>query len=132
MIQEFVSYLTIKNLPYSFINDNHSLISFKKGLINYLFSCDSQDDSHYCKILIPNIKQYDNVCQSDFDFLNKFSSEYKVGKAMILDIQHSKHLWLEAEAFVYSYDNLNALFDRLISVVDDMFNEFKSIEDGKK
>lgn len=121
MLDLFQGYLNQRSITFRFINDDNTLLTFDINNIHYLFSYRRNADPHYFRIMIPNV---DNININDLSILNRLQTltqSYKIGKAEIQEGQ----LWLCADSFVYSRDNVNQLFERMLAVLQDMFNEYR-------
>ena len=126
MIQAFRDYLERQDISSSFINDEHTLLTFDVDDVHYLFYYRRDLDPSYIRIMIPNIASTDiNDAQVVTDLFN-FSQGYKVGKAII----ENNQLWLTAESFVFTQENVDRLFNRLLAVLRDMLNEYRRAHNG--
>lgn len=128
MIQAFRNHLANRNIESRFINDEHSLLTFDIGAIHYLFSYDRESDPTYIRVMIPNIAKIDAGNSEDVLPLFQLAQTYKVGKCLI----ESGQLWMSADTFIYSHENLNLVFDRLISVLSDMYNDYRRSHNGQE
>ena len=78
--------------------------------------------------MIPNIGTLDENNSQEILRLCQLTSQYKVGKFII---EENNQIWIVAEAFLYIQADHTRLFDRLLSVLIDMFNEYRSITNGE-
>lgn len=128
MIQTFQNYLTNRGISSSFLDQTQTLLSFQHNDINFLFSYRRIQDPTYVRLMIPNIGTLDVTNSQEILRLCQLTSQYKVGKFIIED---SNQIWIVAEAFLYIQADHARLFDRLLSVLIDMFNEYRSITHGE-
>lgn len=126
MIRAFQNYLDERNIPSSFIDDERSLIDFSIQNINFVFMYSAKEDPAYIRILIPNAGEADEQDIKTLKKIYNLNTTFKLGKVFI----HEHQIWFTAEAFVYGRDNLNLLFDRMLSVLRDMLNSFRSNTNG--
>lgn len=101
-------------------------IHFSVNGLNFIFIA-NDNDPHFLRLALPQISregiQLDNLEQQIFT-LNR---NYKVSK-IVRDQDDS--LLILADAFVYSTDNIDSLFVRLIQVSTDMINDYRTIENN--
>lgn len=128
MIQTFQNYLTNRGITPNVLDQAQTLLSFQQNDINFLFSYRRNQDPTYIRVMIPNIGILDTNNAQDILRLCQLTSEYKVGKFIIED---NNQIWIVAEAFLYIQSDHVRLFDRLISVLTDMLNEYRSNTHGE-
>ena len=128
MIQTFQNYLTNRGISSSFLDQTQTLLSFQQNDINFLFSYRRNQDPTYVRLMIPNIGTLDVNNSQEILRLCQLTSQYKVGKFII---EENNQIWIVAEAFLYIQADHARLFDRLLSVLIDMFNEYRSITHGE-
>lgn len=128
MIQTFQNYLTNRGISSSFLDQTQTLLSFQQNDINFLFSYRINQDPTYVRLMIPNIGTLDVNNSQEILRLCQLTSQYKVGKFII---EENNQIWIVAEAFLYIQADHARLFDRLLSVLVDMFNEYRSITHGE-
>ena len=121
MTQAFQNYLANKDIQSSYINDDQTVLRFDINNVHYLFYYRQDADPTYIRIMIPNIANVDENNVGEILTLLRLSQSYKVGKALIENGQ----LWLATDAFIYTRENINLVFDRLISVLNDMFSDYR-------
>ncbi len=97
---------------------------FSVNGLNFVFDA-SDKDPNFLRLALPQINregiQVDNFNQQ----IHQLNQNYKVAKIVRVS---DGTLWIFADAFVYSVDNLDPLFVRLIQVLTDMINEYRTIE----
>lgn len=101
-------------------------IFFSVNGLNFIFDA-NDNDPHFLRLALPQINrqgvQLDNLEQQIF----RLNRNYKVTK-IVRDSDGS--LLVLADAFVYSTDNIDSLFVRLIQASTDMINEYRTIENN--
>jgi len=96
-------------------------ITFKLKDLNYVFYYEEKD-SNYFRIVLPNIFELTEENKDKLTrVINDLNLLYKVVKLIILN---DKNVWITADSFVYSRDNIERLFRRLIAVDEMVFYEF--------
>ena len=128
MIQAFQNYLANRDISSNFIDEEHSLLTFDFNNLHFLFSYRGETDPNYIRLMIPNIGSIDTNNAQDILSLFQLSQNYKVGKAII----EGGQLWLTADAFVFMRENNDRLFERLIAVLVDMFNDYRRVNNGQE
>lgn len=125
IIHKFQKYLNGKGIQYSFVGTNQTLLQFSCYEINYLFEYDSEADPSFVRILVPRVKQIE-ADKENLQELHILTRNYKVGKAFLVNGQ----VWFSADAFVYGNADCESLFERLLLVLRDMFEEYKEKNHG--
>lgn len=128
MIQTFQNYLANRGITSTFLDPAQTLLSFQQNDINFLFSYRRNQDPTYVRIMIPNIGTLDTENNQEVMRICQLTSEYKVGKFII---EEDNQIWIVAEAFLYIQSDHVRLFDRLLSVLTDMFNEYRNRTHGE-
>lgn len=107
----------------TFVGEGSNILKFSIEGMNFLAFYNKDDDPAYFKIMLPRVEVIlDESKQDIFDKCIKMSSRFKVGKAIILN----DAVWLSAEIFLpEKYDGI-ALFCRMISLLRDMFNQYRN------
>ena len=129
VFETFVVYLNkqsgVSNIKHQ---DGHS-IYFDKDNLHYYFYHDYASDPYYFRLMLPIV---DNITDDNRTvFLErcvKVSTDYKVGKAIVLN---GNQIWFSVEEFLYDLgDNVILLFDRMLLVLQLMYNSYKEIANG--
>lgn len=128
MIQTFQNYLTNRGIASTFLDQAQTLLSFQQNDINFLFSYRRRQDPTYVRIMIPNIGTLDTDDNQELIRICQLTSEYKVGKFIL---EEDNQIWIVAEAFLYIQSDHVRLFDRLLSVLTDMLNEYRNRTHGE-
>ena len=99
-------------------------IFFDKDRLHYYFYHDASSDPYFFRIMLPRIEDVTEQNHSViYDKCTTISTDFKVGKAIIIQGQ----VWLSVEVFVYdNTENVSLLFDRMISVLQLMFEKYKN------
>lgn len=99
---------------------------FSVNGLNFIFDA-NDNDPHFLRLALPQINReginVDNLEQQIF----RLNRNYKVTK-IVRDSDNS--LLILADAFVYSIDNVEPLFVRLIQASTDMINDYRQIENN--
>ena len=99
---------------------------FSVNGLNFIFDA-IESDPHFFRMALPHINRQDVQIQ-DIDLqIHQLNRNYKVAK-VVRDIDGN--LWIMADAFVYSADNIEPLFVRHIQALTDMINEYRAIENN--
>lgn len=128
MIQTFQNYLTNRGITSRFLNQIHTLLVFQHNDINFLFSYLRNQDPFFIRIMVPNIGTCNTDNAQEMLRLCQLTSQYKVGKFVL---EENNQIWIVAEAFLYIQSDHVRLFDRLLNVLTDMFNEYRSSTHGE-
>ena len=126
MIRAFQNFLDEMNIPSFFTDNTRTMIEFTIGDITYLFLYRVQEDPTYIRIMLPNAGAVNETDPQVLRTVYNLSTSFKLGKAIVNDGQ----IWFVTEAFIYERDNLTQLFQRMISVLRDMFNNFRTHNNG--
>lgn len=126
MIRAFQSFLDDRNIPSSFFDDRRTMIEFTIDTIHYLFVYDFEDDPVYVRILIPNAGQADMTNPQVVRMLYDLTTSYKLGKAY----EAGGQVWFAVDAFIYNKENVDMVFLRMIQVLRDMLNQYRTNYNG--
>lgn len=97
---------------------------FTKSGLNYIVIYDHQSDSNYFRIILPNLYEITNENKIEtYDAINRTNMQYKVVKFTDMNSK----VWASAESFVFSYENVENLFSRLISGLEGASNFFSGL-----
>ena len=121
----FKQFLTSKNIDFK--NDVEEQITFQLGGFNYLFICE-KSDVNYFRIILPNVFQIVAEREKYEKLINEINHKFKVAKTYITG---NDMIWIAAEQFVYSNENIDFLFERcvvLLRLITEQFrNDIKAI-----
>ena len=114
MKEKFENFLKQKTITTEDIGEN--TLVFQNGNLYYVFQW---DDDAYFRIILPNIdKSNDNTLKIARDI----ERDFKVVK--IIDVNDD--LWIVAESYVASSENLENLFETLLNLTQVVFNYYKN------
>lgn len=97
---------------------------FSVNNLNYIFEC-NENDQHFFRLSLPQINRQGVQIANIEQRIQQLNRNYKVAK-IVRDNDGS--LWIIADTFVYSTDNVEPLFFRLTQAMTDMINEYRTIE----
>lgn len=120
ILYDFISYLDKNGLKYSLYQES-GFLSFSLNNLNYLFQWQERDPNYF-RIALPNVEN-SPVINDRLSIINQLVARYKVAKAITMN---NGNLWLVAESFVYSWDNLDSLFARMISLLGQIIDEYRN------
>lgn len=119
ILDDFISYLNKNGLKYVLYKESETL-SFSLNNLNYLFQWQEQD-LNYFRIALPNVDN-PQLSTERTGIINQLVAGYKVAKAITMN---DGNLWLVAESFIYSSDNVDKLFARMIYLLGQIFDEYR-------
>lgn len=119
IFEEFISYLDKNGLKYVRYKESETL-SFSLNNLNYLFQWQERDPNYF-RIALPNIENLP-ISNEKLTIVNQLIAGFKVAKAITMD---DGNLWLVAETLVYSSENLENLFARLIFLLGQIIEEYR-------
>lgn len=128
MLRTFQNFLDKNNIQSSFLDNNRTMIEFSIDGLHFLFIYIASEDPYYIRIVLPNAGQINGQDNDEIKMLYDISTSYKVGKAYVYNGQ----VWFSTEAFVYNREGLEMLFQRMISVLKDMFYFYRTHYDENK
>lgn len=126
MIRTFQNFLDDMNIPSSYVDDQRTMIQFTIHDVNYLFQCRAQEDPAYIRIMLPEAGNVDEQNLDSLRMIYNLTTSFKLGKAYV---DHG-HIWFVTEAFMYDKNNTTPLFQRMISVLHDMLNHYRTQANG--
>ena len=111
MIKEtFESFLNENNISYEYVESDIIAFSYKE--LNFIFAIDTTDDN-YVRIILPKTTEIKDKAKYNTDKLITLNSNLKVAKFEIID----DSVWISAEAFVFSVENIAILYQKLIDML---------------
>lgn len=111
IIPKFVEFLASRGIAYDIVDE--VFIKFKYKDLNYMFQYYKDEDPSYFRIMLPKInnKEVDaNVLQ----ITKELNLNYKAVK--IVEFEPGS-IWMIIENFVYSLENVDMMFARIIDVL---------------
>ena len=121
MIKEtFESFLNENNISYEYVDSDIIAFSYKE--LNFIFAIDTTDDN-YVRIILPKTTEIKDKAKYTTDKLITLNSNLKVAKFEIID----DSVWISAEAFVFSVENIAILYQKLIDMlvfaIDELYKQ---------
>lgn len=120
ILDDFISYLDKNGLKYVSYKESGTL-SFSLNNLNYLFQWQERDPNYF-RIALPNIESAP-ISNDRMNIINQLVASFKVAKAITME---DGNLWLVAETFVYSSDNVDSLFARMIYLLGQIIDEYRN------
>ena len=125
MIKEtFESFLNENNISYEYVESDIIAFSYKE--LNFIFAIDTTDDN-YVRIILPKTTEIKDKAKYTTDKLITLNSNLKVAKFEIID----DSVWISAEAFVFSVENIAILYQKLIDMlvfaIDELYKKLTKI-----
>lgn len=100
--------------------DNETIV-FDYENLTFLAIFD-KDDINYMRLMLPSIAEVnektDNIIL--YKSINNYNSKYKTVKTIVTD----GCVWLSAEQFIYSTENVNVMFSRLIQTMREIVTRY--------
>lgn len=119
MIETFKNFLSTKGI---IPTCSENLLQFSYKNLNFALLTQASDP-FYFTLVLPNIYTITSENeQPTRTIMAELTATYKVAKFFAVN----ESVWLSAEQFVYSRENINALYDRLLSVLQDAYTEFNN------
>lgn len=128
MIRAFQLFLDKNNIVSSFIDDERTMLRFNLFDINYIFAYDETKDPAYIRFIVPNAGDIDIEDTNSVRMLYKLTTSFKLGKAY----EQEGQVWFSTDAFVYTKENIDRVFLRMIVVLRDMLNQYRLGNHGKE
>ena len=122
IIPKFVEYLTSRGMEYEITDE--VFINFKYKNLNYMFQYYQNNDPCYFRIMLPKInnKQVNNELT---DIAKELNLNYKAVKTLEFE---PGSIWMLLESFVYSMDNIEMLFSRIIETLAIVIQKYREKE----
>lgn len=112
-----------KDSPYFRFKDT---ISGKET--SMVFAINEGGDVAYVRVVATGLGQVNNSIDSLRTLIDKISSQFKIGKAILVD----NDILLSAECFVYSLENVKQLYERMYIVLRQMCETYyHTLENSK-
>ena len=118
--ETFESFLNENNISYEYVESEIIAFSYKE--LNFLFAIDTTDDN-YVRIILPKTTDIKDKTKYTTDKLITLNSNLKVAKFEIIE----DSVWISAEAFVFSVENIAILYQKLIDIlvfaIDELYKQ---------
>lgn len=127
MIQLFKKYLSQKRpkATYKETQNIDEFFFFEENGLTYIFSS-FPNNSYYFRIVLPDIytlPSEESERMKFYKMIDSFNQKYMVAKSIVVN----NELWISAETFKFSNENIDDLFDNMIQVLIVVYNEYKKI-----
>ncbi len=123
MLNKLQLFLSSIDINSNFVNGNRDLLEFTTNSLNFLAEYRPDSDPTYFRIMLPQIQSIDsNLDEVTLNRILTINSTYKVGKI----IRIGRNLWISAEFFINPAENQILIFNRAISLLTDMYNDYFS------
>lgn len=104
--------------------------SFSFSVNGLNFICDTNDkDPYFLRLTLPRINRPEALLAEMTEDIQRLNRMFKVAKIVK---GADNFLWIYADTFIYSTDQVDLLLDRLLQAMTDMINSYFSIEKVKK
>lgn len=102
-------------------------MKFSVNTLNFL--CETTDkDPFFLRISLPRINNVDAQIERLSEDIHTLNRSYKVVKIVK---GADGYLWIIADLFIYSTDNIESMYDRVIQAMTEMINDYRKIEKEK-
>ena len=105
----------------SILEDKESYFNFSSNGLIYVFET-FEDDPYYFRMVLPNIFAIDDTNR---DWLNTQIDDFSLSVKVARLIKNSSSVSAIADSFVYSPENIDYLFKRVLSCLVTIYNELK-------
>lgn len=121
MSVEFRNFLSVLS-DVSDINNSNEVISFRYKGLSFLYIID-EDDQYYVRLVLPKIASKSDLKDKTnvYEIINKFNEDYKIIKMVLIE----DYIWLSVEQFLYSKENSNVFFARIIKILISVIESFR-------
>lgn len=121
MFTQFKQYLTSKGItPEEQLEEQ---ITFLKDGLYYLFVYE-KSDPNYFRIILPNVFRIENIENKNrySSLVNDINQKFKVAKTYI---NTENMIWIATDQFVYSREGIELMFERCITVLKIVLDDFR-------
>lgn len=133
MLNIFYEYLNKKEIAFQTQPiDSIDEVSFSYDGLNFLFIY-SSDDPSYFRMMLPRIFIHDSNNSQEEKVrlkLDELNLSFRVAKAIVVDSENQKTVWILFEQFAYSENGISLLFDSGIAILRGFIQEFRAFEKG--
>lgn len=120
MITDFSLFLSSMDIVPKETTD--ATISFEYNGYSFLFVSD-KSDPYYMRLILPNIENINEVDDLDvYKIINQYNNKFKAVKMSVV----KNSIWLSVEQFLYSRENANSLFLRLMKILETVIAEYRN------
>lgn len=98
-------------------------VFFEINNLHFVFVYNEQKDKNYISLLLPRIDRLqDNNLEQQLLRMSLMTSRFKSGKCFTAD----NMVWLGVDQFIYELSSDYLLFDRMVSVLMQMYQEYRT------
>lgn len=127
MIKSFMNYAIDHGLEITVKSQSEEnrtdAITFDKGGLHFVFLYDKDIDPNFFELVLPYIDDFDQNNTQQFDKITTMTKDYKTGKVIITA---GNRVSLTFEQYVFSYENLNKLFEQGIGCLEAMIKDYRT------
>ena len=107
--------------------ENPGSMKFSVNTLNLI--CETTDkDPFFFRISLPRINNTDAQIKRLSEDIQTLNRSYKVVKIVK---GADGYLWIIADLFIYSTDNIESMYDRVIQAMTEMINDYRKLEKEK-
>lgn len=122
MITDFTHFLSSMGIVPQ--NTTDETISFEYNGLSFLFVSD-KSDPYYMRLILPNIENIDDANEIDvYKKINHYNNKFKAIKMSVVE----NSIWILVEQFLYSRENANNLFFRLMKILETVITEYRKCQ----
>lgn len=122
IIPKFIEFLSSRGIEYNIVDD--VFIKFNYKDLNYMFQYYKDEDPSYFRIMLPKINNKQVTTE-----LVKITTELNINyKSVKLFEIESNSIWMVIECFVYSLDNIDMLFSRIVDALSTVIKIYRDKE----
>lgn len=122
MITDFTHFLSSMGIVPQ--NTTDETISFEYNGLSFLFVSD-KSDPYYMRLILPNIENIDDANEIDvYKKINHYNNKFKAIKMSVVE----NSIWILVEQFLYSRENANKLFFRLMKILETVITEYRKCQ----
>ena len=120
MITDFSLFLSSMDIVPKETTD--ATVSIEYNGYSFLFVSD-KSDPYYMRLILPNIENINEVDDLDvYKIINQYNNKFKAVKMSVV----KNSIWLSVEQFLYSRENANSLFLRLMKILETVIAEYRN------
>lgn len=120
MYRSFIAFLKNKGIQYD--SPDNTLVTFSLDGLNFVFQYREAEDQQFIRLLLPKIEPFEQDRSDVFKRMIDVATSIKLVKSVIINDE----VWLSAEQFVVSTENVNLIFERLIDVLKLAYHNYAS------
>ena len=110
-------------------DNSKDAIKFDKDGLHFVFLYNKEKDPNFFELALPYIDDFDQNNTRQFNKIVTMTKDYKTGKVII---STGNHVNLTFEQYVFSYENLNKLFEQGIGCLEAMIKDYRRAKISSK